>query len=200
MRNERNFVKLIAFAATLFLLGACQAATENRNANAPVENRAANDSPTNVNQNAAANANAANGSAANSPAKSESHAHVAPHGGTLVAFGEEFAHLELVLDAATGQLTAYALDGEAEKSVPLAQEEIEIVVEKPRRFTVRLAATENALTGEKKGATSEFRAQVEELKNLTEFDAAVKAIKIRGRDFKNTHFNFPKGNEDKHEH
>jgi hypothetical protein len=200
MRNKRNFVKLISLAAMLFLLGACQTTTENRNANAPLENRAANDSPSNANQNATANANAANGNSSNLAAKSETHAHVAPHGGTLVAFGEEFAHLELVLDAASGQITAYALDGEAEKSVPLAQEEIEIVVEKPRQFTVRLAATENALTGEKKGATSEFRGQAEELKNLTEFDASVKAIKIRGRDFKNTHFNFPKGNEDKHRH
>ena len=45
------------------------------------------------------------------------HEHKPPHSGTLVEFGEEFAHLELVLDAATGTLKAYALDGEAEKAV-----------------------------------------------------------------------------------
>jgi hypothetical protein len=42
------------------------------------------------------------------------HEHTAPHGGSLVEFGEEFAHIELVLDSATGVLTAYVLDGEAE--------------------------------------------------------------------------------------
>ena len=45
------------------------------------------------------------------------HEHTAPHGGTLVVFGNEFAHIELVLDQTTGKLTAYVLDGEAEKSV-----------------------------------------------------------------------------------
>ena len=41
------------------------------------------------------------------------HHHVAPHGGTLVVFGNEFAHLELVLDLSVGKLDAYFLDGMA---------------------------------------------------------------------------------------
>ena len=32
------------------------------------------------------------------------HEHTAPHGGTLVVFGDEFAHIELVLDQTTGKL------------------------------------------------------------------------------------------------
>ena len=47
------------------------------------------------------------------------HEHTAPHGGTLVALGEEFGHLELLLNKETGELTAYVLDGEAEKPVRL---------------------------------------------------------------------------------
>lgn len=133
-------------------------------------------------------------------AKSETHDHSAPHRGTLIAFGEEFAHLELVLDLPNGQITAYALDGEAEKAVQIAQTEIEIEIEKPRKFIIKLAAQENDLTGEKQGATSEFRAGSDELKNLQEFDAKIKSITIRGREFKNTHFNFPKGNEGEHKH
>ena len=56
--------------------------------------------------------------------QASAHEHHPPHKGTLVEFGEEFAHLELVLDPATGKLTAYALDGEAEKAVRLKQTEI----------------------------------------------------------------------------
>ncbi len=31
------------------------------------------------------------------------HEHAAPHGGTLIVLGDEFAHLELVLDPGTGE-------------------------------------------------------------------------------------------------
>jgi hypothetical protein len=126
------------------------------------------------------------------------HEHIAPHGGTLIVFGEEFAHLELVLDSETGKITAYVLDGEAEKSVQIAQTEIEISVEKTNKFLVKLEAVENTLTGEKKGATSEFNGESEKLKGLKDFDAEIVKILVKGKEFKNVHFNFPKGNEDKH--
>lgn len=132
--------------------------------------------------------------------KKEGHEHVAPHGGTLVAFGDEFAHLEIVLDASKGEMTAYALDAEAEESVRIAQESIVIEIEKPVKLSLILDAVENALTGEKRGATSEFRGQSEQLKKLNEFDAHVKAITIRGRQFKDVDFNFPTGNEQGHGH
>lgn len=186
--NKFSRIILISGAA---VLAACQ--------NAPVTQNA----PTNQNSNVSANSATTVAPTANveaNAAKKESHEHRAPHGGTLVAFGEEFAHLELVLDSSSGQMTAYALDGEAGKAVQIAQETIEIEIEKPKKFAVKLAAQENALTGEKKGATSEFRGAADELKNLKEFDAKITAITIRGRDFKNTHFNFPKGNEDGHGH
>ena len=52
----------------------------------------------------------------------EHHEHTAPHGGALVGLGKEFAHVELVLEKATGKLTGYVLDGEAEKPVRLRAE------------------------------------------------------------------------------
>ncbi|MCY7376194.1 MAG: hypothetical protein LH472_09520 [Pyrinomonadaceae bacterium] len=186
MRNENKFFAFVSIVALLSFAG-CQIAPTNSN-----QSINANISP--INTSANSNLNDANA------AKSGTHEHRAPHGGTLIAFGEEFAHLELVFDSMSGELKAYALDGEAEKSVRLTQSEIEIEVEKPRRFRVKLAAAENALTGEKKGATSEFRASSNELKNLKEFDAKIVSITIRGREFKNTHFNFPKGNENEHGH
>lgn len=133
-----------------------------------------------------------------SKTQANKHAHTAPHGGTLIAFGEEFAHLEIVLDPSNGQMTAYALDGEAEKSVQIAQENIVIEIEKPSKFSLTLEAVDNALTGEKRGATSEFRGQSDQLKNLSECDAQIAAITIRGRQFKNVKFNFPRGNEEGH--
>lgn len=127
--------------------------------------------------------------------KGHNHEHKAPRGGTLIAFGEEFAHLEIVLEEATGKITGYILDGEAEKSIQIAQDEIEIEIEKPKKFSIKLAAIENALTGEKKGATSEFSVTNEELIGLKEFDARIVSIKIKGKEFKGEIFNFPKGNE-----
>lgn len=186
MRDKRRIAKLILIVV-LAGFAACRNAptTSNGRANADV-------SPSNANLNS--NSNDTN------QTKEATHEHHAPHGGTLVEFGEEFAHLEVVLDSKNGWLTVYALDGEAEKSVSLAQTEIEIEIEKPQKFTVKLEAGENPLTGETKGATSEFSGQNQRLRNLKEFDASVKSITIRGREFKNVRFNFPKGNEDKHEH
>lgn len=190
MNNE---LKTFSFCLIIGVLGlaGCQIAPTNQNANI---NIAPTDQTTSVNV-APINANYNS-----NKAKNDTHEHTAPHGGTLIAFGEEFAHLELVLDSSNGQITAYALDGEAEKAVQIAQTEIEIEIEKPNKFVIKLTAQENALTGETKGATSEFRVQTDELKNLKEFDAKIKSITIRGREFKNTHFNFPKGNENEHKH
>jgi hypothetical protein len=140
-------------------------------------------------------------------AKSEEghHEHTAPHGGTLVVFGEEFAHLELVLDANQGKLTAYVLDGEAENPVRISQEEIElkISIKKPGgqegekfSFFLKLMPVANVLTGETVGDTSEFTGQADKLKGTTNFNAVLTMIIVKGKEFKNLTFNFPKGNEE----
>src|SRR5258708_22753369 len=94
-----------------------------------------------------------------------------PHKGTLVEFGVEFAHLELVIDQASGKITGYVLDGEAEKAVRIAQKEIVINVSKAEKtgtgpaesFSITLKAQESSLSGEKVGDTSEFAAQSDKL-------------------------------------
>jgi Flp pilus assembly protein TadD len=126
--------------------------------------------------------------------KEAEHEHSAPHGGVLIELGEEFAHIEIVLDAATGKLTAYALDGEAEKAVRIKQNEIEVAVENPA-VTIKLAGVANTLTGETADDTSEFSGQSERLKGATDFNGIIKTISIKGKEFKNVAFNFPKGNE-----
>jgi hypothetical protein len=123
-----------------------------------------------------------------------SHAHEAPHGGSLIELGEEFAHLELVLNAETGRLTVYALDGEAETPVRLAQPSIAMVVTMPnvlRPIDVTLEPVENALTGEKAGDTSQFVAIVPELKGRKAFRGTVTSLTLRGQLFSGVEFEFP---------
>jgi hypothetical protein len=108
--------------------------------------------------------------------------------------GEEFAHIEIVLDAVTGTLTAYALDGEAEKSVRIKQSEIEIVINNPTA-TIKLGGVSNSLTGETTSDTSEFGGQSNRLKGATDFDGVIKTISIKGKQFKDVKFDFPDGVE-----
>jgi hypothetical protein len=130
--------------------------------------------------------------------KGSKHEHQPPHAGTLVEFGEECAHLELILDAETGQLTGYVLDGEAEKPLRLEQMEIVIRVKgKPAEFNVPLKAVGNPLTAEKPGDTSQFEGQSDLLRGLKAFDAVVLKISVKGKEFSDVSFNFPKGNEEK---
>jgi hypothetical protein len=132
------------------------------------------------------------------------HEHTAPHGGTLVVLGEEFAHLELVLDPGAGSLTGYILDGEAENAVRIGQEGIEIKINDSlppgggsdrSGYVLTLKAVSNVLTGETAGDTSEFAAQSDKLKGVQKFDAVISVINVKGQTFRNTGFRFPEGNE-----
>jgi hypothetical protein len=188
-RKKMNKVLIFTLLVGLGLTAGCEVApTTNTNAGANTNrptnanaNAVASPSPTNTNANGNTNANA-------NVAKKEDagHEHTAPHNGTLV------------LDKATGKLTAYTLDGEAEKGVEIAQGDIEIKVNKPNAFTVKLAAVESTLSGSKKGAATQFEGTSDQLRNLSDFDAAVTSITIKGKEFKNVAFNFPKGNEEGH--
>ena len=129
------------------------------------------------------------------------HEHKPPHHGTLVEFGEEFSHLELVLDPATGTLKAYVLDGEAEKTIRIAVPELEIKAQlsgadgKKTDTILKLSAQADELTGEKVGDTSVFQVQNDALKGVKDFDGTVSVLTIKGKEFKDTKFNYPKGNE-----
>ena len=135
------------------------------------------------------------------------HEHTAPHGGTLVVLGEEFAHVEFVLEKATGKLTGYVLDGEAEKPVRLSQNAIELKINRlgsGQTIALQLIAVANVLTGETEGDTSHFAGQSDELIGATEFHAEIVAIAVKGQIFVDVDFEFPDGNEggrgEHHEH
>lgn len=110
------------------------------------------------------------------PAK---HTHQAPHGGALVELGQEFAHVEVVVESATGKVTAYVLDGEVEKPIRLEQKELVLKGKSP----VTLQAVGSPLTGEKPGDTSQFEGQSDALKGATELDAALVRIVVKGKEF-----------------
>lgn len=126
------------------------------------------------------------------------HEHHAPHGGTLVVLGEEFAHVELVLDGETGVLRAYVLDGEAERGVAVAQGSLAIDIAPPRGepFHLELAPVENVLTGEVVGSTSEFAGRSNRLVGLACFAGTVRQLDAKGQSFQEVRFRFPEGNED----
>jgi hypothetical protein len=130
-------------------------------------------------------------SATSAPAE---HEHHAPHGGSLVEIGEEFAHLELVLDPDEGKLTIYALDGEAEKSVRLKQSSIAMgIVDQGSTVNVELLAVANVLSGETIGDSSQFEAVIDSLRTAKKFQGEFAAVTIKGQTFEHVKFDFALG-------
>lgn len=125
-----------------------------------------------------------------------SHEHHPPHHGTLVVLGEEFAHVELLLDSSTGLLTAYLLDGEAENPVETSQTSLPFKLKaNGKTFLIKLKPVANPLTGEVVGHTSQYQATSLKLKGLDKFEGTILHINAKGGDFKNVWFVYPEGNE-----
>ena len=137
----------------------------------------------------------------NAPETHAHHEHTAPHGGTLVVLGDEFAHVEFVLEKTTGNLTGYVLDGEAEKPVRLSQDAIELKINglnSGQPLALQLTAIKNILTGETQGDTSQFAGQSDDLVGATEFHAEITSLAVKGQTFTDIDFKFPEGNEGTH--
>jgi hypothetical protein len=127
------------------------------------------------------------------PAK---HEHKPPHGGTPVVLGHEEYHVELVLEAATGTMQAYVMNGELEEFVRVSAPSFEVAAQRAGgEETLVFKAVPNRATGETVGDTSFFTAQAEWLKTAKTFDAVLKELKVQGSVYQNVAFNFPKGND-----
>ncbi len=124
------------------------------------------------------------------------HVHVAPHGGALVVLGDDFAHVEFVLEPATGTLTAYVLDGHADRSLRLATAGLELQLLASDEGPVRLslAGRESALTGEVLGDTSEFVGRHAALVGAERFEGVLQSITVKGQPFNTVRFRYPEGN------
>lgn len=124
------------------------------------------------------------------------HEHHPPHGGTPIVLGDEIYHVELVLDAAAGQLQAYVFDGELENFIRSSVPSFEITaIVNGQPQTLVLRAVPNPATGETVGDTSLFETQADWLKTTKTFDGTLKSITIRGTTFSDVKFNFPEGND-----
>lgn len=128
---------------------------------------------------------------------SHHHHHEAPHGGTLVMLGDHVGHVELVLDSESGVLTAYVLDGEAERPVRIGMPALRLLISPDSResFPLELSPVADPLSGETAGDTSVFRIEDERLQGLARFKGSLQAIAIRGITLADVAFSFPEGNE-----
>src|SRR5262245_48383136 len=103
------------------------------------------------------------------------HAEKGPHDGALVAIGEDDAHLEFVLEADSGTLKAYVLDGDADEAVAIKQANLQIAftIAKgeegndegglPADATILMLA---AVSPTADGMASEFEGQADGLKGV----------------------------------
>jgi hypothetical protein len=121
-----------------------------------------------------------------SPDSPSGHAHISPHGGTLVPLGEHGYNLELVRDADAGKLSAYVLDSHAENFVRISAPSFELVaISGGERRPLTLRAVADSATGETVGDTSHFEAQADWLKRTAQFPGTITALEIRGTKFEN---------------
>lgn len=119
------------------------------------------------------------------------HEHTAPHGGTLVLIGDHFAMIEILWDQASGKVTLYVLDGEAEKPLRCKQEKLTLMVGEASHS---LQAVANSLTGETVGDSSQFEGTLDSLKGRKEWQGDLLDLEVRGSKFAKLRLDYPKGN------
>lgn len=126
------------------------------------------------------------------------HHHQPPHGGALIELGDHIAHIELLHDPESATLTAYLLDGHAEHPVRVPDDTLafEIRLDGSGDWVpVKLAATASALTGETKGDTSEFKAEVSLLRGKGKFAVRTPSLTIFGVNMDAVETRYPEGSE-----
>jgi len=121
------------------------------------------------------------------------HQHDAPHGGALIVIGDHAGHLEFVLDGASGTLTMYVLDGEAENAVPLGSIGLAMQIAAPGKgpIMVQLKPVANVLTGETEASSSQYSAQSGDLEGVTEFSGVLPELAFRGMELDNVAVTYP---------
>ena len=137
--------------------------------------------------------------AATSPAAAEAkHDHRPPHGGTVIALGNEEYHLELVHDPAKGKLVAYVLDGELDRFIRVAAPSFLIIVlVEGRDEVLTFQAVASKATGEAVGDTSMFEANAPWVTSETVFEGKLDELTVRTTTYSQVAFKFPKGNDAK---
>ncbi|MDE0297903.1 MAG: hypothetical protein OXN17_04675 [Candidatus Poribacteria bacterium] len=112
------------------------------------------------------------------------HEHTTPHGGTMVVLGEEFAHVEFVLEKGTGKLSAFGLDGEAEKPIRLTEKAIGFNINQlysEQEFTLQLKTAANVLTERPKATHLNLKDNRTNLPELPNFMCKSRRLRLRGK-------------------
>lgn len=122
------------------------------------------------------------------------HAHKPLMGGQLVAVGDHQFNLEFKYDRVRGVLQAWVLDAHAENFVRVSMGLFDVQEAGGAKRTITLRAQANEISGETVGDTAAFEGEARWLGEVGHFDGIVKAIKVRGMEFRDIDFHFhPQG-------
>ncbi|MEX2216727.1 MAG: hypothetical protein WD768_21615 [Phycisphaeraceae bacterium] len=133
----------------------------------------------------------------------EGHHHAPPRGGIMVELGEHEFQVEFKIQHELNVFTMWIMDGHAEKSVRIAAPQVEMVIAMARYdaaqafggevkepFNITLLPAANATTGEKVGDTSQFNAPLKDLQDMTQFNATITSLTIRGKEYKDVKLSY----------
>ena len=112
-----------------------------------------------------------------------------------MTLGDEEAHIEFLVDAEAGTVTAWFFTPHMERYLRVQVESFEVLAKLPDgEAKLTFAAVANAGTGETVGDTSQFVAKADWLAGVAVFDAVLPEVTVRGTVYRNVAFNYPKGN------
>tara|TARA_Y100000588_G_scaffold320108_1_gene350526 strand:+ start:1967 stop:2494 length:528 start_codon:yes stop_codon:yes gene_type:complete len=113
-------------------------------------------------------------------------------GGQLIPLGEGEYHLELLHDAASGDLEIYIMDETAEKAVRIKQANIDLVINVNESLKkIRLEAIADPVIGSTVGDTENFIARGS-LQGVRKFSGKVIELRIKGNSYKDIQLTYPK--------
>lgn len=136
-----------------------------------------------------------------SAGKKGGHAHVAPHGGTLVEIGDHQFNVEFVHNEENGTLSAYTLDAHAENFLRTAMTSFDVIISAGGESrTVTFKPVANTASGETVGDTSQYDATAPWLKDKHAFAGIIGKIDFRGTVFTDVPFRFTEKKDGDHDH
>lgn len=119
----------------------------------------------------------------------------APHKGQLQEIEGEAGHVEIVLDEATGKLTAYILDGAAKASVSVPNKDLALTFTPKAGKDGKLPDAFEDLKLEavdaKDGKATTFAGTSAKLKGVKEFSGVIATLTIGGKEYKAIEVKFP---------
>ena len=128
-------------------------------------------------------------------AHDEPHHHEPPNGGAGVTLGNEDAHIEFLVNAEAGTVTAWFYKPHMANFLRMKLESFEVLAKREGGDAkLVFEAVANPVTGETVGDTSEFLAKADWLSDTGTFDAVLPEITVLGKVYRNVAFNYPKGN------